>query len=58
MLADTGFYCVVGLKKDSETRIQKFYPTIEAAVEVAKQLQSNGFDAYYALATFVDGLSR
>jgi hypothetical protein len=58
VLADTGFYCVVGLKKDSETRIQKFYPTIEAAVEVAKQLQSNGFDAYYALATFVDGLSR
>jgi hypothetical protein len=58
VLADMGWYCVVGLKKDSDTRIQKFYPTLEAAVEVTTQLQSNGFDAYYALATFKDGSSR
>lgn len=58
VLAETGFYCVVGLKKNSDARIQKFYPTLEAAVDVAKQLQNNGFDSYYALATFKDGLSR
>jgi hypothetical protein len=58
VLADTGFYCVVGLKKNSEERVQKFYPTLDAAVDVAKQLQGNGFDAYYALATFTDGTSR
>lgn len=56
VLAETGFYCVVGLKKDS--RVQKFYPTLEAAVDAAKQLQNNGFDSYYALATFKDGSSR
>ena len=58
VLAAEGFYCVVGLKKDSENRVQKFYPTLDAAAEVAQQLQGNGFDAYYALATFVDGESR
>ena len=58
VLADTGFYCVVGIKKDSDVRIQKFYPTLEAAVEVATQLQNNGCDAFYALATFKDGTSR
>jgi len=58
VLAETGFYCVVGLKRDSDERVQKFYPTIEAAVEVATQLQNNKFDAYFALATFNDGASR
>ncbi len=58
VLAETGFYCVVGLKRDSDERVQKLYPTIEAAVEVAKQLQNNKFDAYFALATFKDGTSR
>lgn len=58
VVADAGFYCVVGLKRDSDERVQKFYPTIEAAVEVAKQLQNNKFDAYFALATFKDGASR
>lgn len=58
VLAETGFYCVVGLKKDSEERVQKFFPTIEAAVEVANQLQNNKFDAYFALATFKEGVSR
>lgn len=31
---------------------------MESAVAVAKQLQDNGFDAYYALATFIEGNSR
>ena len=58
VLADTGFYCVVGLKRDGSAPVQKFYPSIEAAVEVATQLQGNGYDAYYALATYTNGDSR
>lgn len=58
VLADTGFYCVVGLKRDGSAPIQKFYPSIEAAVDVATQLQNNGYDAYYALATYTNGDSR
>ena len=58
VLADTGFYCVVGLKASTDERIQKFYPTIEAAAEVATQLQQNGFDSFFALSTFKDGASR
>ena len=58
VLAEEGFYCIVGLKKEPNKPVQKFFPTLDAAIEVAKQLQANGFDSYYALATFVEGTSR
>ena len=58
VLGDEGFYCIVGLKKDSDKPIQKFFPNIEDAVVVAENLNNEGYDAYYALATFEDGKSR
>ena len=58
VLGPEGFYCVVGLKKDSEKRVQKFFPDIESAHAVAQQLHENKFDAYFALATYTDGKSR
>ena len=58
VLGDEGFYCIVGLKKDSDKPIQKFFPTIDAAYEVTENLKNEGYDAYYALATFEDGKSR
>lgn len=58
VLAEEGFYCIVGLKKEPDRPVQKFFPTLDAAIEVAKQLQTNGFDSYYALATFIEGTSR
>jgi hypothetical protein len=58
VLGDEGFYCIVGLKKDSDRPVQKFFPTLEQATEVAKNLVNEGYDAYYALATFEDGKSR
>jgi hypothetical protein len=56
VLGDEGYYCVLAIKGD--TRRQKFYPTIEAAQTAAEQFDGNGFDAYYALATFRDAESR
>ena len=55
VLGDEGFYCIVGLKKDSDKPVQKFFPTLEDAATVAENLKNEGYDAYYALATFEDG---
>jgi hypothetical protein len=56
VMADTGYYCVVGIKGDSV--VQKFYTTIEDVVHVADQLSNNKHDTYFGLATFIDGRSR
>ena len=58
VLGDEGYYCIVGLKKDSDKPIQKFFKKLEDAVGVAENLAKEGYDAYYALATFEDGKSR
>jgi len=58
VLGDEGYYCIVGLKKDSDKPVQKFFKNLEDAVAVADNLRDEGYDAYYALATFEDGKSR
>jgi hypothetical protein len=58
VLGDEGYYCIVGLKKNSDKPVQKFFKTLDQAVEVANNLKDEGYDAYYALATFEDGKSR
>lgn len=58
VLGNEGYYCIVGLKKDSDRPVQKFYQKLEDAVEVAGNLKDEGYDAYYALATFENGKSR
>jgi len=58
VLGDEGYYCIVGLKKDSDKPVQKFFKTLEDAVAVAENLKNEGYNAYYALATFEDGKSR
>jgi len=58
VLGQEGFYCVVGLKTEADRPIQKFYKTIENVVSAAESLVKEGYNAYYALATFVDGKSR
>ena len=58
VLGDDGYYCIVGLKKDSDKPVQKFFKSLDDAVKVAENLMNEGYDAYYALATFEDGKSR
>lgn len=58
VLGDEGYYCIVGLKKDSDKPVQKFFQRLEDAVTVAENLKNEGYNAYYALATFKDGKSR
>lgn len=58
VLGDDGYYCIVGLKKDSDKTVQKFFKKLEDAVKVANNLRDEGYNAYYALATFETGKSR
>lgn len=52
VLGDTGHYCVFGLAPGGTKRIQKFYSSIDAALDSARAFDANGLNAYFALATF------
>ena len=56
VLSGEGYYCIFGAKQDK--KIQKFYPSLETASEVAEDMARNGYDAYFALATYETGESR
>ena len=58
VLGDEGHYCIVGIKAKEDKRVQKFYSDLDSAVLVAYNLDQEGYDAYYALATFETDESR
>ena len=58
VLGDDGYYCIVGIKPKDDKRVQKFYSDLESAISVAHNLDREGYDAYYALATFETDESR
>jgi hypothetical protein len=53
VLADEGYYCSVGIKKDQRP-ITAFHATKEALAEAVLSLFDSGYDAYHACATFSD----
>jgi len=56
VLSGEGYYCIFGAKQDK--KIQKFYLSLETASSVAEDMARNGYDAYFALATYETGESR
>ena len=52
-LGDTGYYCLFAASRTSRRKPQRFYTDIDALVTDAIDLDSKGFDTYFALATFV-----
>jgi hypothetical protein len=56
VLGSTGYYCAVGL--GGEKRIQKFFGSIDELIATAENFDAERLNAYFALATFVDGKSR
>jgi len=58
VLADEGFYCMFAFDTANDRRIQKFYGTRSELANAAHMADQNGFDAYFALATFEAGTSR
>lgn len=53
VLPSKGSYCVVGLKKEEKPR-QKFVDSIEDLERLGNDLASDGWDAYFALASFAN----
>ena len=50
IVSDDGWYCIFAAK-DGKLR-QKLYETSHLAIQAAMDLDSNGYDTYFALATF------
>ena len=57
-LGDNGHYCVLAVRLSDGRKIQKFYDTIDKVIDAANNFDSEGFNAYYGLATFKDDSSR
>jgi hypothetical protein len=56
VLPNDGWYCIVAIKQGKIN--QKFYNSLDVAVHAAHQFDSNGFDTYFALATFKEDGKR
>ena len=57
-LGSEGFYCVFAFRTKDDRRIQKFYDSIDAVIDATANLDAEGYDAYFALATFEEEGSR
>ena len=58
VLSKEGNYCVFAFRTRDDKRIQKFYSSIDHVVDIASNLDKEGYDAYFALATFNEAGSR
>ena len=58
VLSENGFYCVFAAHKETETKVTKFYETIEEVERAAMKFDSSGMDTYFALATFQEPTNR
>ena len=58
VLADEGHYCLFAANASTGKRIQKFYSSTDSLLVDADDLNSRGFDVYFALATFEEAGSR
>jgi len=52
VLGDNGNYCVFAARSRDNRRVQKFYDTIDEVETAAQYLDADGYDVYFALATF------
>jgi len=57
-LSGEGYYCVFAARLADDRRIQKFYDTLDAVVDASRNLDQEGYDVYFGLATFNEPNSR
>lgn len=55
-LGNDGFYCVFAAREGR--KLQKFYPNLDAVISAASNFDAEGYDTYFALATFQDDTGR
>ena len=58
VLGHEGNYCVFAVNADTDKRKQKFYTSVDHVIDAARDLDSNGYDAYFSLATLAEAGSR
>tara|TARA_Y100000994_G_scaffold204228_1_gene175649 strand:- start:1319 stop:4153 length:2835 start_codon:yes stop_codon:yes gene_type:complete len=57
-LADDGLYCIFATNTRTDRRVQKFFTSVDALLDDATSLDSQGFNVYFALSTFNENNSR
>ena len=57
-LAKDGLYCIFAANTRTDKRVQRFFPSVDALIDDAAALDSQGFNVYFALSTFNEGNSR
>ena len=58
VLGSEGYYCLFAYKLGSDKLTQKFYKTVDELYKAAKDIDAQGYNAYYGLATFKESGSR
>ena len=58
VLSDTGNYCVFANHLANDQRKQMFFTSLDDVVDTANDLDAQGYDVYFALATFSEAGSR
>lgn len=58
VLGSGGYYCVYAARGADRRRVQKFYDSIDALIDSAQQLDTDGWDVYFALANFHTAATR
>lgn len=58
VLGSEGSYCVWANRISDKRKVQKFYPDLDAVLHAARNLDEDGYDAYFALGTFTEAGSR
>lgn len=58
VLGEGGSYCIFASKPKDDRRIQKFFGDIDMVVDAARNFDDEGFDVYFALATFKEAGTR
>ena len=58
VLSDSGHYCLFASKRTEQQPVQKFYESVEDLIDEAERFDGQGYDVYFALATFREPGSR
>ena len=57
-LAEDGLYCIFASNTQTDRRVQRFFTSVDALIDSAVSLDSQGFNVYFALSTFNEINSR
>jgi len=57
-LASDGLYCIFASNTATDKRVQKFFTSVDTLIDSALDLDTQGYDVYFALSTFGEDNSR